>query len=427
MKKIHIQRVGSTWGTDSTRCGAHELREERPYIVGARGGCRAGGGGLALARPFPARSDSSYLNGIALLAFIILCLTFFLTACNSANPPATSTSSSSSDRHTTTTPAAPGHFQEFALPQGDDGLMRPAVDHEGRVWFGEMNRNYLANFDPRTKTFQQITPPHGKYGVMGVEVAKDDTVWFAEQLANYIGHYFPTSGQFRTYDLPWLKEPDPSNANKTLTLPSAPNDLAIDSQDNIWFTEQNADAIGEIIPGTNTIRQFALSPSHSFGQLTPYGITTDPQGNVWFTETSNNRVGRLDPRTGSITSFSKAGLTTGLMEIASDQHGTIWITSFNNNLLLSLNPHTGTFTPYYAPHSGNTTGGLYGLTISTDGNVWITISSDNTIARLDPSTGHFLTYTVPTPNSLPLGIAEGTNHIFWFTEASSNKIGMLNS
>jgi len=47
-----------------------------------------------------------------------------------------------------------GKFQEYPLPQTNSGLMRPAVDHEGRIWFGEMNQNYLAVFDPHTRKFQ---------------------------------------------------------------------------------------------------------------------------------------------------------------------------------------------------------------------------------------------------------------------------------
>ncbi len=121
--------------------------------------------------------------------------------------------------------------------------MRPAVDHEGRIWFGEMGRNYLAYFDPRTQTFQQMTPPHGHDGIMGVLVAPDDTIWFAEQYANYIGHYFPTTGQYQVYSLPMLTKPDPSDTAKTLTLPRAPNDLALDAHGNVWFTELNADSL----------------------------------------------------------------------------------------------------------------------------------------------------------------------------------------
>jgi virginiamycin B lyase len=121
---------------------------------------------------------------------------------------------------------AKGLFREYTLPQSDSQLMRPAIDHEGRLWFGEMGRNFLAVFDPHTRTFQQMTPLAGHFGLMATQVAPDDTIWFVEQYANYIGHYFPTTGHFHIYPLPTLTIPDPNNAGKTLSLPSAPNELA---------------------------------------------------------------------------------------------------------------------------------------------------------------------------------------------------------
>src|SRR6266566_3918171 len=127
-----------------------------------------------------------------------------------------------SQPNTTSTIMAVGNFHEYSLPNSNSGLMRPAIDHTGRIWFGEMGHNFLAVFNPRTQKFQQMTPPHGRSGIMGVVVASDDTVWFAEQYANYIGHYFPATGQFQTYPLPTLTKPDPSDTAKTLTLSGAP-------------------------------------------------------------------------------------------------------------------------------------------------------------------------------------------------------------
>src|SRR5262245_16279955 len=108
---------------------------------------------------------------------LLICL---LTGCG--NPSALSSSTVSS---TTVMPAqaATGKFKEFALPQNNDGLMRPTIDMRGRIWFGEMNRNYLGSFDPRTGKFWQQTPPRGKWGIMGAVAAPDNTIWFAEQYA----------------------------------------------------------------------------------------------------------------------------------------------------------------------------------------------------------------------------------------------------
>ena len=109
------------------------------------------------------------------------------------------------------------------------------------------------------------------------------------------------------------------------------------------------------------------------------------------------------------------------MEIAADAHGIIWATSFSSGLLLSYNPKTATFKPYYAPSSG----GIYGITLTPEGKVWMTITEGNVIAKLDPVANRFIDYAIPSSGSLPLGVVLGTNNSVWFTEAGSNKIGML--
>ena len=323
------------------------------------------------------------------------------------------------------TPSLPatGVFREYPLPQSDSQLMRPAIDREGRLWFGEMGQNFLAVFDPRTQVFQQMTPPGGLSGVMSVQVAPDDTIWFVEQYANYIGHYFPRTGRYHLYPLHTLTVPDPQSPGKTLTLPSAPNELALDAHGTVWFTEMNADALGRLDPQTGLMRHYPLSPKRSVQTLLPYGVTIDPGGMVWFTEASNDQVGRLDPATGTIRLFMPKGLTVQLMEIASDAHGIIWVTSFSAGLLLSLDPRTGLFTSYAAPRTSPSTGGLYGLVITPAGEIWVTVFAENAIARLDVAAHRFITYTVPAPGSEPLGIVMGTNHTLWFTEL--DRIGML--
>lgn len=366
----------------------------------------------------------------ALLLPALLLITFLFAACGGASTPTQArgpggSPAVSAQQTMTASVTATGVFHEYALPQNNSGLMRPAIDHEGRIWFGEMGRNFLAVFDPRTGVFQQIKPLHGMFGIMGVGVAADDTIWYAEQYANYIGHYFPSTRRFQLYKLPDVSVPDPSNAGKTQSLLAAPNDLSFDAHGNVWFTELNANAIGRLDPRSGAIKQFALTASAKAQMLNPYGIAVDPRGRIWFTEASTSTIGWLDPATGALHFYTLAGVAPGLMEIASDPHGMIWATSFNAGLLLSLNPQTGAIKRFYAPAPGGNAGGLYGLAITSNGEVWVTLSALSVIARLDAAADHFVYYTIPTSSSLPLGIVSGANHALWFTEAGSDKIGML--
>ena len=387
----------------------------------------------SLRRPPPRWSARRRRSAWLMLALALLGVIAVITLANSTAQLAGQTHTTQSNTFpttpshtrpaTTSTIMAIGSFREYPLPQSDTEMMRPAIDHEGRIWFGEMGHNALAVFDPHTHTFQQITPPQGRFGLMGVEVAPDDTIWFAEQYANYIGHYFPKTERFQTYLLPRLTVPDPANAGHMTSLPSAPNDLALDTHGNIWFTEFNADDLGRLDTHTGLIQHYPLSAQKSVQTLYPYGITIDAQGKVWFTESSNNRIGRLDPATGDTQFFATPESDAQLMEIASAPDGTIWATAFTSGLLLRLDPRTGSFTSYNAPFTGSARSGLYGLLITPTGDVWVTISAENVIARLDVATSRFIYYSIPTKDSLPLGLVMAGDHAIWFTEV--DKIGVL--
>lgn len=343
-------------------------------------------------------------------SFCILCC--FLVACASNNPAQTGDQAANA--------AATGTFQEYSLPQPDSGIMRPAIDHEGRIWFGEMGHNYLAFFDPTTHNFQQITPPHGASGIMGMAVAPDDSIWFAEQYANYIGQYNATTRQFHIYNLPKLTI---TAASGNTTLPSAPNDVAFDAQGNVWFTELNADALGKLDPHTGVVTQYPLTHPQTVQKLNPYGVTVDPQGVVWFTETSRSVLGRLDPRSGKISFFTPPNSSVSLMEVTHDPAGNIWATAFNSSQLFKFVPATNTFTTYDAGQGAG--GSMYGLIAPGNQEIWVTVSAGNAIAHLDPATKNFTYYQIPTQGSIPFGLVMSKDHALWFTESGSNKVGML--
>ncbi|GER86138.1 hypothetical protein KDW_03000 [Dictyobacter vulcani] len=315
------------------------------------------------------------------------------------------------------------------MPQDRSGLMRPAVDHTGRVWFGEMGQNYLASFDPKSHAFEQIHPPHGQAGIMGLIVAPDDTIWFAEQYADYIGHYEPRTKHFTTYILPPITTPDPANPKQTLSLPSAPNELLLDQQGHVWFTEMNADAIGELNIKTGQFTHYPLSRPRTVQKLSPYGITLDTHGFIWFTQSGESKLGRLDPRTGNIHTYtppvSEQQVPLSLMEIHSDPTGMIWLTTFNTNNLLQFDPQKENFTAYAAPITGHGIQGIYGLVTTSPDDIWATVATSNAIAHFTVKTKTFTYYPIPTENCTPLGISQGPDKSFWFTESATNQIGQL--
>ncbi len=361
---------------------------------------------------------------------LLLILAFVIIACGDAYTPSSDlggpvASPTVQQQVNTPVQVMQGKFQEFALPQGRSGLMRPAIDKDGYIWFGEMSRNYLGAFDPQSQQFWQQTPPGGKSGIMGIVVAPDDTIWFAEQYADYIGSFSPKTSKYHFYQLPTISVPDPGNPGQSLHLPSAPNDLALDQHGTLWFTELNASAIGALNTASGAIRQYPLSREKNGASLNPYGITVDPQGAIWFSEASTNRLGRLDPASGQVRYFTSASLNSPLMELASDAHGHIWATVFARGLLFQFDPATSTFTAYSSPGVTSDSGSLYGLLVASNGDIWVAATAQNLVARLAVREQRFYAYPIPTANSLPMGLVEDTHHAIWFTESGSDKIGVL--
>jgi virginiamycin B lyase len=322
---------------------------------------------------------------------------------------------------TTPSSTAASQFQEYALPQNESGLMRPTIDAQGRLWFGEMSRNLLGSFDPHTGKFWQETPPDGKSGIMGIVAAPDGTIWFAEQYADYIGHYFPQSGHYQIYPLPTLKVPESESSTKITSLPSAPNDVVLDTHGILWFTEINANAIGSLNTFTGVMHQYPLTRTKQARDLDPYGITIDLQGNIWFTDATTNQLGRLNPANGQVNYFTPPGVTATLMEVTSDSHDQIWATTFEQGLLIRFNPTSDQFKIYRLP----TTGSLYGVAVATNGDIWVTVTANNLLGRLDTKTQRFSYYHIPTPGSQPIGLVEGPNQSIWFTEGWTNKLGVV--
>lgn len=356
------------------------------------------------------------LSGIATL--LILARTSLVGAGSPQATPLTSSAVSPQvPTAASTSSLSASIFREYPLPRSNGQAMRLAIDHKGRPWFGVMGQNTLMWFDPSTRVFGQIAVPQGRSGIMGIQVAADDTIWFVEQYANYLAHYFPATRTFHLYPLPVLAVPDPSTPGKILHEPSAPNDLVLDAQGNLWFTEFNAGMIGRLDPRTGQFRHYVLASSPGKAQgLALYGLTIDAQGMVWFTEVSGKRIGRLDPRTGGVRLYTLPAPDIEPMEIAGDHKGNLWVTTFKAGLLLELDPRTGSITRYQASLTSSDAGGLYGLAIAPNDDIWVTLLSQNALARLGHTTHRFLYYRVPTANSLPLALISGPRQTFWFSE-----------
>lgn len=308
------------------------------------------------------------------------------------------------------------HTREYVFSQRDIGLMLPAIDAQGNIWFGEMSANRLARLDPHTNHVSTWQPPNGRYNIMSTAIDTQGNVWFTEQAANYIGKFDPTTQRFTTYPL------EVSNGRI-----AAPQDLQFDRAGMLWFTEINSVKIGRLDPATGAIATWPVPALPGAKQTFPYSLTISGDGGVWFGEISGGAVGRLDPATGAIRLYPLPTPDAQIFSTAADSQGRIWFTELEQGKLGMVDPKTGAVVEKAVPQTLGRAAGLYDVVADASGNVWFACASVNALVRYTPSSDSFSFYQLATPNSAPYGLTLDDGGALWFTAASSpnNYVGTL--
>ena len=73
---------------------------------------------------------------------------------------------------------------------------------------------------------------------------------------------------------------------------SHPHDVAPAPDGSVWYTAQNAGALGRLDPATGSTRHISLGPGSS-----PHGVIVGPDGAPWVTDSGRNAILRVDPST----------------------------------------------------------------------------------------------------------------------------------
>ena len=98
----------------------------------------------------------------------------------------------------------------------------------------------------------------------------------------------------------------------------SPDDIALDSQGDIYFTSRNSHYIFRIERESGIIRNYAGNgrqgysgdggPAQFAQVFFPEGLTFDEEDNLYFSDSGNNRIRRIDAKTGIITTIAGNGI-----------------------------------------------------------------------------------------------------------------------
>lgn len=281
---------------------------------------------------------------------------------------------------------------EWTLPDGNSGPWGVAVDFLNKIWFTENQSNRIGMLDPVTFSMREWDTPSGGSNPRGIFIKSSATsirVYFTEYSANKVGYFENATQTFFEWSLPTDRKPV---------------SIAVDDNDNIWFTESQNDAIGRINPIGNVLTEYKLPAlpvpagtvtcGSSSSQLCPWGIAVKTVKTVagtniivWFTEFRNNVVGRLEGNSGAVTLFN----------------------------LRTINPID------YQPMA---------ITLDSQGNAIFTSVNDpsNRISIIRNSTATLADLNIPTSLAKATSVTWDANrNLAWFTEYRSGRMASLDT
>ena len=169
-----------------------------------------------------------------------------------------------------------GALQEIAVPAPGtvpgDLILAP----DGTVWFslgyeGGAGSTRIAKMNPDTLQITEFTPPFVRNGTDGLVMVPNGDIWFVEYADNNICRF--SNGVFTEVAMPRLNV--------------VPTNIAVDSHNMIWISEQAGNAIAQYNPTNSTWKEVAVPTAN--GQ--PSGVCVDKSDNVWFTEFNGNKIG----------------------------------------------------------------------------------------------------------------------------------------
>ena len=195
---------------------------------------------------------------------------------------------------------------------------------------------------------------------------------------------------------------------------SHPHDVAPAPDGSVWYTAQNAGALGRLDPATGSTRHISLGPGSS-----PHGVIVGPDGAPWVTDSGRNAILRVDPATEktSVYPLPKGRRDANLNTAAFDGRGILWFTG-QNGVYGRLDPRTGKIDVFDAPRGR----GPYGMATAPDGTVYYASLAGNHVVRIDTSTGAATVIDPPTARQGARRVWADSQGRIWVSEWNAGKL-----
>lgn len=221
----------------------------------------------------------------------------------------------------------------------------------------------------------------------------------------------PTPGPTRPTSRPFAPE------TEVYEVPagSRPHDVAPAVDGGVWYTAQNAGALGYLDPATGDTRHVPLGAGSR-----PHGVIVGPDGDAWITDGGLNAIVRVDAGTDDVEVFPlpadrpDANLNTA----AFGRDGRLWFTG-QDGVYGRLDPASGELAVFDAPRGP----GPYGITATPAGEIYFVSLAGSYLAQVDLETDQAAVIEPPTAGQGARRVWSDSAGRLWVSEWNAGQLG----
>lgn len=275
---------------------------------------------------------------------------------------------------------ATGEMRDIQLPT-QASTMQVSRDST-KVWIAGNGK--LFQVDAETGEYNIYAPPIRLGRTMPDGEDSEGNVWLA---GSTIVKFDPRTEQFEEFEIPGVSEPA-SDYERNLgndredgqqEFWSRAYALAVDSNDNIWYTAYDVGYLARLNPETRETRMYQVPNA-----IMIKGIAVAPDNTVWAGDFVAGTLVKLDPSTGEMEQYRPPTRFAEYYTPVVADDGRVWLSDFSGSQMTRFNPVTEEFTEYPLPAPDGMVR-FFGL--DPHGKVWYVDFDTAIIGVLDPGDG----------------------------------------
>jgi len=327
------------------------------------------------------------------------------------------------------------YIKEYSLP-GDTLPNGILVGRDGTVWVAGSTSHTLTSFDSKSgkiksayeiKENDSSDDKPASLMVWSIIEDNENMIWFSQMGKNPLWQFNPETEKFTAYR----------------SISAAPFQMKVDQKTgNIWFTTLTSNTIG-VIQRQNQLQSYKITEFNVGTDTYPSGLQLH-DNDVWITQIQSQRLAKFSTITdkdGMVTDIKK------VLEIPQNNQTKIssptdilisddsfWITEHGASFLTRYDTYGNKLERFpTAVNSQHSTTLPFWIRQSSDGNgIWFNEHTGNRIGFFDTKNMALSEYEIPTRPAdgfvvYPLNIALDPNDAnkLWFSEWNTNKFGVL--